>query len=142
VAVTPNSYVTAQTINASAPQTFINSDTTTKKIIFTAGASGTLVYAINFSNTDTNPYTVQVWMNVSTVNYLLTTFTLPLSAGNTAAALPVNIITPTLMPAGRYDSSGNWCIEVPAGAMLEANVTVAVTAAKTVTSVVTAAEDL
>lgn len=96
----------------------------------TPGANGTKVTGLWATNIDsTRAMVVQITVLRSAVNYLMTTVSVPLSSGNTAAAVPVNLMTSTTWPGLPIDSDGNPYFILNSGDQLQANVTVAPTPA-------------
>ena len=122
-----------QTINNTVV-TIVNADASNLKTVYTAGAAGSRVENLLVTNTDTNPYTVQITVVISATNYLIGSVTVPLSAGNTTAAPSVNLFS-ALNNFGPYlckDSNGNPYLYLASGSTLKVNTTGTVTAAKTV----------
>ena len=131
-----NTPIFPQTITNTV-QTFKAADTSALKTIYTGGTNGSRVENGIITNTDTNPYTIQVWITVATVPYLIATFTLAASAGNTAIAASFNLIT-GLSGQGllNLDSNGNPYLYLASGSTLQLNSTTTITALKTVSAFV------
>jgi len=115
--------------------TIVNADSTNKKTIYTPGANGSIIEALLVTNTDTGAYTLNIYATISATDYLIGTVNIPASAGNATGTPSVNLLSATsnfgsVLPK---DAFGNPTLQVPSGTTLKAAVTVAVTAAKTVT---------
>ena len=120
---------------------FANADGTTLKTLIAGGTDGTLVSAITVSSTDTATRDLKLWLTVSGTDYLLNTTQIPLSSGNTNAVPPVDILRATMAPGLAYDAMGNRVLHVANGSTLRASMGAAVTAATTVSVVITSAGD-
>lgn len=130
-----NTPIFPQTI-VNTPVTIVNADGTGKKTVYTGGTNGSKVENIQVTNTDSGvAYTLQFFMTISATDYLIGSVNIPLSAGNTSAAPTVNALNyaNNWGVALNTDSNGNNYLYVANGTTLKAAVTVAVTAAKTVT---------
>lgn len=127
-----NTPVYPQTITVT-PITIVNADSTNKKTLYTAGANGSRIENVSVTNTDTAGYTLNIYITQGGTDYLLGTVSLPLSAGNTTAAPTFNLLTNSNFAVLCKDANGNSYLYLSSGSTLKAAVTVAVTAAKTVT---------
>ena len=122
----------------SAVAQFTNADTTTAKAIYTpTGTNGARVDGITVTNTDTNPYTVQLFMRQGSTNYLLGTASIPASAGNLGTVQPVNLLAAIAVASGGpnpfpVDAQGNMILYLDASTSLWAAMTGTITAAKSV----------
>lgn len=97
----------------------LSADTTTKKTIFTAGAvngNGNKITGLSITNTDTNAYTVQIWIDRGGVKYPQITLTIPLSSGFTNAAPPVNVFSNWGLPV---DNDGQKYLFLETGDLLQ-----------------------
>ena len=125
--------------------------TTVATTFITPGPNGSIIKSIVCTNNDSAQAQV-VQFNVlrSTISYLLGSVNVPLSSGNTAAAVPVNALAPTVIPGLPVDSDGNPYIYLegtnaaagtPAGAdVLQASVTVTVNTGKATSCFATGAD--
>lgn len=100
----------------------------------TPGADGTKVTGLFVTNTSATPasYTVQIDLTRASatpavVNVVMTTTTIAAGSGTTAAASPVNLLSPSVWPGLPTDSDGNPYFLLQSGDNLLANVTVAPT---------------
>lgn len=75
--------------------------------VVTTGVNGSKLIGLIASNTDTNPYNIQVKITNSSVDYIIETKAVPASAGNTAGVPAVNMLDPTLIVGIPVDSDGN-----------------------------------
>lgn len=113
-----------------------NADAQTVKTIYTAGANGGRVSGLALISTDTVNRDVGIYLNGT----LLATVQAPLGCG-TASTIPAkDVLADANFPQPYFDANGNLVLDVPAGATLAINAPVTVTAAKTVTGVVFAAD--
>jgi hypothetical protein len=115
-------------------------DTTALKTIFTAGVNGSKIETINIASDDSAAKTLNLYISDGTTNYQLSQFNIPATSGFTTTNPSVGLMTQTQMPTLNYDSNGNRYIYLKANWLLKANVTAAMTAAKTM-HIVTFAED-
>lgn len=115
--------------------TIVNADGTTKKTVYTAGADGTKLESIFVTNTDTAAYTLNVYFNISSTDYLIGTVNIPLSSGNTTSAPTVNLLSSAgnLGAVLNKDPNGNTYLYLQSGTVLKVATTGTVTSAKTVT---------
>lgn len=91
--------------------------------IFTPGSDGSLVKAVNLTTTNPTAVTVQLYLNKDATRVLLGTVVLPGLSGTDGAALPVNILDRSIIPAIPLDNAGNTILHVPHGTTLEINIT-------------------
>lgn len=117
------------------PVTIVNADGTTVKTVFTAGANGSKIVGLSATNTDAAGYTLQVWLTRSATNYLLGSLSLPANAGFNGSAASTNLFASGWVPGLPIDNDGQPYLFLESGDTLTVGVTVAVTAAKTVTVV-------
>jgi len=111
----------------------VNATGTTVTTLVTAGSNGTKIESLNLSNTDAgSAYVVQLFVVVSSTNYLIGTVNVPLSSGNTVAAPAVSALTRANIPALAIDANGNPYLYLASGSSLALAVTVAITSGKTV----------
>jgi hypothetical protein len=149
MALTPNSAILPQAPR-SAPAQIANSDATGLVPLVTGGANGTKVSSIVATNTDTNAYTLQLVLNVGgTVsggvvtggtNYLITSVSLPASAGNVAGTPPIGVLGAAAIPGIAIDGSGVPYLYVNAGAFLCVALTATIASGKLVSALATVAD--
>lgn len=111
---------------------FVAADTTTKKTLVTAGASGTKVVSIGAATDETANRDVQLFRFVGGVSYLIGTVQVPLGAGNTNAVPSVDLMNAVAMPHLPTDNDGQHYLLLGAGEVLQVAMAATVTAAKTV----------
>lgn len=108
-ATTPNSYITAQTPKINVVQFLQGTDSAgTYKTVYTGSANGSKIVALWMNNNDpsaTHLVTCQVVR--SAVFYGGVAITSVVNAGYANAALPQNMMIPTLWPGLPLDSDGN-----------------------------------
>lgn len=101
--------------------------------LVTPGTNGTKIESITVTSTDASvAYTLQLWVTISAVNYLVGSVTIPISSGNTAAAPPVALLTRANFPWLAIDANTNPYLYLASGAVLSVSTTVVVTTAKAV----------
>jgi hypothetical protein len=110
-------------------------DTTTKKTIVTAGANGTLISALNITSTDTSARDIQLWFFNGSVDQLLCTISIPITAGGTNAIPSVAPFQSSQCPAMPYDANGNRVMYLGSGQSLKIAATTTVTAAKQIDAI-------
>jgi hypothetical protein len=110
------------------PVSILPADTTTKKTVCTAGASGTKVVALLGTSTDTSNRIVQVWLNRSATNYLLASYTLQLASGSDGSTGTQNLLS-NIQGLPR-DNDGQIYLFLEFGDTLQVSTTTTVTAAK------------
>lgn len=115
--------------------TIVPGDTTTKKTLYTAGASGAKLTNFVLTTDETAGREIAIWITIGGTDYLLGTVTLPLGAGFSAAVVPVNVFNslPHLI-----DPSGALILQ--ASAILKIAALTTITAAKTVYAFVEGAD--
>lgn len=129
----PQTIVTQTTILNNASGTTITS-------VYPVQTNGAVVGSINISNTDTNPYTVNIYVVKSAVNYLLATISIPASAGNTTAAPSVELINgQTNIPGLVKDAFGNTKLYIDSSTSIAIGVTSTITSPKQLSVVVSSA---
>lgn len=111
--------------------TFVNADGTSTKDVFVAGANGSRVASIAATTTDTSNNIVHLYAFDGTTAYLVGEVTVPLASGTDGTTAAVNLLSLSMCPWLNSDGS----ITLPSGWKLQASVTTAVTAAKTLTLV-------
>ena len=92
-----------------------NATGTGQVTLTTAGANGSRRNSLSCSNTDTNPYNLQVFKVRSATSYLLGTVTIAASSGNAAGTPRVNVLTPNNFPGLPVDQTGNSYITAESG---------------------------
>jgi len=110
---TPQFVATGKTPVASVA----NADGTAFKPLYTAGASGGRIDSVFVTNSDNaNPYTVQLAIQKSGVNYELGEVLIPAGSGTNGSAKSVAALNPTDIPGLSYTEGGALMME--AGAIL------------------------
>ena len=105
-------------------------DTTGEQTLFTAGADGSILRTIIASSDDTADMDVVLSINDGATSYIIGVVEVPLGSGTTADLPSVNLLNNTAIPSLQLDNQGNYFLPMKAGYTIEANVLVAVTAAK------------
>src|SRR5579863_3216415 len=105
---TPKNYV-AQILNA---------DASNVKTLVTGATNGTKVEAISVASTDTSARDVQLVLTISSVTYILTTVSIPATAGSVDSVPSVDILRNAQWPGLSYDANGNKILYVANGAVL------------------------
>jgi hypothetical protein len=127
MATTGNNIVTEQGVNTSPPVTFTSTDTTTPKLLFTAGANGGPLRAIIATSNDSAAIDVKLYKHVGGVNYLFATVRVATLSGTNGAAASVNLLDNTAIPGLQLDANGNRVLPLPAGAEIYAGCLVTMT---------------
>lgn len=126
--------VTATPIFPQSVQNFVtkiqNADASNIKTLVTGGTNGTKVESIIVSSTDTSARDVNIYITVSSVNYLLTTISIPINSGNANNIAATDILRSTQIPALPFDNKGNKYIYIANGATLGFATTTTVTSGK------------
>ena len=106
----------------------------------TNGAASKIV-SITASSNDTVARDVTVFLINASKAYPITTVTLPINAGTSAATAPVALMTPITMPGYPLDSDGNPYLTCVTGDTIRVGVPTAVVTATKVISVIAVAAD-
>lgn len=111
----------------------VAADTTTKKTVLTAGASGSKVVSLVAATDDTAAENLQVWIKRGGTYYLLGTVNVPLlsGAGAAGAVAAVDLLNATSMPGLPLDNDGQHYLLLKSGDSLEVSAMATITAAKT-----------
>jgi hypothetical protein len=120
--------------------TILNSDAQTYKTAFTGGTNGSRIEGWFVSSTDTSNRDITINFTISATNYQISQISIPLSAGTVNSVPAVNILQSAQIPNIQKDSSGNPYLYVASGTTVTINAPVTVTSAKTITSVIQAAD--
>jgi hypothetical protein len=107
-------------------------DASGKKTLVTGATNGTKVEAIMVASTDTSARDLQLILTISSVDYVLTTVSIPLTAGFINSAPSIDILRNAQFPGLAYDANGNKVLYVASGAVLSVKTLTTVTAAKEV----------
>lgn len=99
--------------------------------IYTAGASGSRVYSLMLSTTDTAANNVFLYIKSGANVYPVGQINVPINSGNIASTPCVDGLNSTSCPGLPFDGTGKPYIELAANATLKMSVIAAVTAAKT-----------
>lgn len=129
---TPNSIITAQSLNVSS-QAFVNADGTGIKDIFVAGVNGALLNSLIAQSTDGSNRNIKLYYNDGSASYPIGTLAVAANAGNTGAIASVNLLNTALIPGLSMDSSGNPQLKLKPGHKIQGSMLVAVTAAAQIT---------
>lgn len=112
---------------------FVNADGTNAKTIFTAGTHGSRVYALIATSTDTSARIMRFSIYDGVTRNIIGAVTLAIGAGTNGTAASVALLQNSLFQnIVGVDANGVPYIDMESGWTLEANATVAVTAATTV----------
>lgn len=149
MALTPNSAILPQTPRSAVAQ-IANSNGTNLMQLVAGGTNGSKVSQIGASNTDTNGYTLQLWRNIGgTVssgqvsggtNYLMTSVSLPASAGNVSGTAPIAVMNATTIPGIAVDNTGTPYLYVNSGEILCVALTSTITSGKLASATATVAD--
>jgi hypothetical protein len=110
------------------PISILPADTTTKKTVATAGASGTKVVGLIVTSTDTAARVVQLFLTRSATNYLLGAWTIPALAGSDGSAGTQDLLN--IFSGLPRDADGQRYFYLESGDTLTVATTTTVTAAK------------
>ena len=110
----------------------VPADTTTLKTLWTAGANGSKVTAVGASSDSSATEVVQLWFNNGTIDILLGTKQLAISAGFITGTPAFNWFDGVQIPWLPIDKDGQRYLILPAGGLLKVAATVTITAAKTI----------
>lgn len=113
-----------------------NSDAQGVKTVYTAGANGGRVQKLALVSTDTVNRDVGIFINGTLVG----TVACPLGSGTSGIIAAKDVLADALFKAAYADAFGNLVIDLPAAATLGINAPVTLTAAKTITGNVLAAD--
>lgn len=113
-----------------------NADGQTQKTIYTAGVNGGRVAKLSLVSSDTSNRDVGIFVNGT----LICTIAVPLGAGTTGVLPTKDVLSDANCQSSYFDSNGNLVLDLPAAATLAINAPVSVTAGKTITGNVTAAD--
>ena len=116
--------------------TFVNADGTSNKDIFVAGANGSRLAAISAVTTDTSANLVKLYAYDGSTAYQIGDITVAAASGTDGSTASVNLLSLSMLPFLNSDGS----ITLPSGWKIQAGVTTAVTAAKTLTLVALGAD--
>ena len=120
--------------------TIVNSDSTNKKTLFTAGANDSIVKSLHAVSDDSAAKVVQIYVNDGSVDNYIGAVNVPINSGTTGAIAAIDLLNGTLFPNLPYDANGKRVLPLPAGYVLKVSVVAAVTSAKTI-SITCMAED-
>jgi hypothetical protein len=134
-----NTAIYPQTIQSTCTQ-LTHSTGTNITQIYSAGTNGTKIENIAVTNTDTNPYTLNVYIQSSSTNYLIGTINVPASAGNTTSAPTLNLLANTnFLPCCR-DINGNYYLYINGSDKLMVATTTTITTSQTMQFIVQAGD--
>lgn len=106
-------------VNSSGFLSIGNADASTQKTIYVGGANGSQVTHVNVTNNDVTARDLQLSILIAGTNFIVSTVTIPLSAGNTNAAPAIAFFRSTQIPGMSLDSNGNPFLYLPSGATLQ-----------------------
>lgn len=129
---TSNQPIYPQVLSNSAVQ-ILPADTTTKKVLCTAGVNGSKVEWINVQSTDTAARDITITLSDGTTDYPLVNFSCLANAGNTNNIPAISVFSNAQIPTLTYDSNGNKFLYLEAGWSIKVSSGVTVTAAKAIT---------
>lgn len=113
------------------PAAWTNSDAAaTKKTIATAGSNGSKVVAVNAASIDTSARVFKIYLNRSSVSYLLGAASVTALAGSDGVVATVNLLS--LMGGLPRDNDGQPYLFLESGDVLQAENVTQVTSAKEV----------
>jgi hypothetical protein len=101
--------------------TFANSDTTTKKSLYAAGADDSKVTAIAITSTATADTNIQLFLYNGTTDFLIGTILVPASSGNSGTVAAVNGLSRTALPFVELNGNGIPFIPLETGYSLRAS---------------------
>lgn len=117
-------------------QTFVNATgngSAAALTLYAAGSNGSKVESLIVSSSDTSARDVTIAVLVSATLYVLTTISIPITAGLTNSAPCIDILRSTQFPGLASDANGNKYLYLASGTTLQAYLTSAsVTAAKNI----------
>lgn len=137
VTTTPAYLQTAQDFQVQ----ILPADTTANKTLVTAGTDGTKVLAIMVTSTDTSARDIQLKKTVGGTDYIIGTFSIPITAGFINSTPSVNLFNHTQMPYLPRDANGNPFIQLKTGTTLTVASLTTVTAAKLINVVAIASSN-
>ena len=110
-----------------------NADGQNQKTVYAAGANGSKVTALIATSSDTSARDVQISITNGGTSYPLGTISVPIGAGNSSAAVSVNLLNSTALPGIAIDSDGNPYIHLVSGDTLTVSALSTVTSGKLIT---------
>lgn len=110
-------------------------DTTTLKTLYTASTNDAIVKSLIVNSTDTAAQTVNLWLNISGVDTLLGTVTIPLASGTNGTVAAVDLLSGAIITGLPLDASGKRVLPLKAGTIVKISTVGTVTAAKAITAV-------
>lgn len=101
-----------------AGKAIVAADTTSALTLLAGGTYGTRIDAISASSTDSTDRSVQFLISDGGNSYIIGTINVPAGAGNTAAVLPVQILSSLVLPwldtSGSFFLANGWSLLVKA----------------------------
>lgn len=116
--------------------TIVNADAQTVKTIYTAGANGGRVSKLVLGSSDTSNRDIGIYIN----SVLVATVQVLIGAGQSSSVAAKDVFSDSNFKSAYYDANGNLVIDLPAAGTLGINAPVTITAAKTITGTVSAAD--
>ena len=111
--------------------TIVNSDSTNKKTLFTAGANDSIVKSLHAISDDSAAKVINVYVNDGTNDNYIGAVTVAITSGTTGAIAAVDLLNGTLFPNLPYDANGKRVLPLPAGYIVKVSVQAAMTSGKT-----------
>ena len=141
-AVTPNSFVSAQTPTRGIVQFLQGTDVAgTYKTLYTAGSNGSRCNAIWLTHDDqTNTHLINVQIVSSSVKYGGPQYTTVVSGGAGLFITPINLMTAAIWPGLPTDSDGNPYVQLASGDTLQATFATALVTSGVINIVVSCAD--
>jgi hypothetical protein len=127
VQISPNTVTLPVTPEFYYAQISNTTGTTLVAFATSAATNGSQITSISCSSTDTVAHTLYVYRVHSATNYLITTVSIPATAGDSTTIPPVQILNTTNVP-GPIDPNGNRYLSIADGDSISISVSVAVTA--------------
>lgn len=119
-----------QTVITPAVQ-ILPADTTVKKTLCTAAATGTKIESISCTSDDTSAVVFQLGVTIAAVDYILGEVNIPIGSGTNGTAESVDVLNSTDFPWIRNDGVNNYIL-LATGAVLYVRAKTSVTAGKVV----------
>ena len=124
---------TVQTVN-NVDGSILPAGTTTKQLVWTAGANDGVVKSFCLTSTDTADHVVQIFFNKggSGTDRLIGTVKVPLGSGTDGVIPAVDVLRSGFIAQLSFDAFGNKVLYATAGSKIYIASTVTVTAAKSI----------
>lgn len=113
-----------------------NADGQNLKTVYTAGANGSRISRLTLNSTDTANRDVGIFVNGS----LVATVQVAIGAGQSSGVPAKDVFADANFKQAYFDANGNLVMDIPAGVILAINAPATVTATKTITGNMLAAD--